>query len=602
MINPIRGHYLLPALCALGFLALPETLRGTNQYLQHNLVSDIPGTADHTDPGLVNPWGIAISNMSPFWFSDNGSGLSTLYNTSAGGSVPSLVVTIPPSANGGTLSRPTGIVFNSTTGFALASGQPATFIFASADGTISGWNRAVNAGQAVIKVDNSTSGAVYTGLAIGASGSATYLYAANFHSGNIEVYDSNFHQVSLSSPSFLDNQLPGGYAPFNIENLGSGLFVTYARQDTAKQSPVIGQSYGYVDLYNTAGQLMQRLVRGTPLNAPWGLAIAPAGFGDFAFDLLVANFGDGVINVFNPANGTWLGSLQDLHGATIVIPGIWGLQPGNGQSGGDSNAVYFTAGIGGSSGAIQSHGLFGSLQAAPSIAAGGVQNAASFGPAVGLNTFVSVFGQNLSSTTRSWQSSDFASGALPTQLDGVTVSINGQPAYMVYISPTQLNVLTPLDLTPGAAHVQTMNNGFASGSAAITLQSVAPAFFLFGTKYVAAVHSDNVSLIGPKSLFPGLSTPAKPGETIVMYGNGFGPTTPAAPAGQLVTTSLSLTTAPVILIGNTQADVKFAGLTGTGLYQINVVVPPSTPDGDVPVIAQADGQSSPQNIFLTVQH
>ena len=585
----------------LGLCVIPELLCGANQYIQHNLSSDIPGMADHTDPGLINPWGIAISTVSPFWFSDNGSGLSTLYSTAGSGSVPGLVVTIPPSLHGGATSKPTGIVYNATTGFELAPGLPGLFIFASADGAITAWNRSVDATHALIKADNSNSGAVYTGLAIGTNGSATYLYAANFHQGTIDVFDSNYNPVSLGSVAFVDNQIPQGYAPYNVQTLGNTLYVTYARQDGAKQAAVPGQTYGFVDTFNTAGQRLQRLITGSPLNAPWGVAIAPAGFGDYAFDLLVGNFGDGTINVFNPANGSYIGTLQDPSGKTIVIPGLWGLQAGNGQSGGDANAIYFTAGIGGSDGVLQSHGLFGSLQAAPALSAGGVTNAASFQPAIAPNTYIAIRGSNLSSTSRTWQTSDFVNGALPTQLDGVSVTMDGKPAYIYYISPTQLNVLTPLDPTQGPVQVQSMNNGLASGSASISLQPVAPAFFLFANKYVAATHADN-SLVGAPTLFPGASTPAKPGETIVMYANGFGPTTPPIPDGQLVTTAAPLSTLPTILIGNTMADVKYAGLTGAGLYQINVVVPPGTPDGDATVVAQAGGQSSPTGVFITVQH
>jgi uncharacterized protein (TIGR03118 family) len=601
MIAKEVGRWIRPAAGMLSLLALPGLLCGANQYIQHNLSSDIQGMADHVDPGLINPWGIAISATSPFWFSDNGSGLSTLYSTAGDGSVPGLVVTIPPSANGGATSRPTGIVFNSTTGFEVAPGQPGLFIFDSLDGAITAWNRNVDLTHALIKVDNSSAGAVYTGLAIGVNGSATYLYAANFHAGTIDVFDSNFNPVSLGSPSFYDNQIPEGYAPFNVQNLGGMLYVTYAKQDTAKQTSVPGPGYGYVNVFNTAGQRVQRLIAGGPLNAPWGVALAPAGFGDYASDLLVGNFGDGTINVFNPTDGTYIATLQDPTGKNIVIPGLWGLQAGNGASGGDANAVYFTAGIGGPDGALQSHGLFGSLQAAPELSASDVTNAASFQPAIAPNTFIAVRGSNLSSTTRTWRESDFVNGALPTQLDGVSVTVGGKPAYIYYISPTQLNILTPVDSTPGPVQVQTTNSGLASGSASVSLQAAAPAFFLFANKYVAATHAD-YSLVGATTLFPNASTPAKPGETIVMYGNGFGPTTPPAPEGQLVTSSLPLATVPTILIGNTPAEVTFAGLVGAGLYQINVVIPPSTPDGDATVVAQANGQSSPSGVFVTVQH
>ncbi|MDQ2901495.1 MAG: IPT/TIG domain-containing protein, partial [Acidobacteriota bacterium] len=295
------------------------------------------------------------------------------------------------------------------------------------------------------------------------------------------------------------------------------------------------------------------------------------------------------------------GALQDTKGNAIVIPGLWALQLGNGGNGGDSNAIYFTAGIPGPTGPVESHGLLGSLQAGPSIVSNGVVNGGSFQPGIAPNTFVTITGSNLASTTRSWAGPDFVNGKLPTQLDGVGATVNGKPAYVYFVSPKQLDILTPADTTTGPVQVQITNNGLTSATLTAQMQAVSPAFFLIGMgKYVAATHADG-SLIGPATLFPGSSTPAKPGETIVLYGTGFGATNPAIPDGSLVTSAAKLVETPTITVGDAPAVVTFAGLTSTGLYQINIVVPAGTADGDVPVVAQAGGASTQANALITVQ-
>lgn len=584
--------------------AAPGSLFAANTYLVHNLVSDIPGLADKTDPGLVNPWGISFSLTSPFWISDNHTGLSTLYSLSAtaGPSIPALVVTIPLSAKGGTIGSPTGTVapsFYGVSGFQLVAGTNASFIFATEDGTISAW---AGGAAAVVKVDKSASNAVYKGLALGLIGTTPYLYAANFNSGAIDTFDTNY--AAFTTPGgFKDPAVPTGFAPFNIQNLGGKLYVTFAKQDTAKTEDVAGAGNGYVSVFDTSGNLVQHLISQGNLNSPWGVAIAPAGFGDFAGDLLVGNFGDGKINAYD-STGKFVAALQDTKGTTIAITGLWALMVGNGGSGGDKNAVYFTAGIAGS-GNREDHGLFGSIQAGPAFAATApVINAASFQANAAPNTFITIKGQNLAPTARIWQTPDFVNGALPTSLDGVSVTINGKPAYVYFISPGQLNVLSPADSTQGSVQVQVTNNGLVSATTSITLQTVAPAFFSFsqgGGKYIAATHADN-SYLGPTTLIPNLTTPAKPGETIVLYTNGFGPTNPGIPDGKLVTASAPLVTTPTVTIGGVQATVSFAGLVSAGLYQINVVVPTATADGDQPVVATAGGQSTQAGALISVQH
>jgi uncharacterized protein (TIGR03118 family) len=331
-------------------------------FKQLNLVSDIPGLAHVTDPNLVNSWGISESSTSPFWISDNGTGLSTLYHVPGSGpasvSIVPLVVTIPGAVTG-TTSAPTGQVFNSLAGsgaFKLHNGNPATFLFDSEDGAISGWNGGTSADIMV----NNTPGAVYKGLAISTFGGGT-LYATNFRAGTIDVFDSSFTQAPPGE--FVDPSLPAGYAPFNDKVFGSDLYVTYAVQDAAKHDDVAGAGNGIVDVFNVDGAFERRLIDngpGSALNSPWGMEMAPSSFGQFAGDLLVGNFGDGKINAYNATTGKWIGTLDDVNGNPLVIDGLWALTIGNGVSGGSLNTLYFTAGPNG-----ESDGLFGSLSAAP---------------------------------------------------------------------------------------------------------------------------------------------------------------------------------------------------------------------------------------------
>jgi uncharacterized protein (TIGR03118 family) len=581
----------------LAWAAMPHVAAAANTYVQHNLVSDIPSLADNTDAGLVNPWGIAISSKSPFWVNDNRTGLSTVYNSN--GLVLPLKVTVlaPP----GTTARPTGIVYNGTTTFTVAAGKPASFIFATLQGTISGWNSSVNPTNGVLGVDNSSSGAEYTGLAIGTNGSSSYLYAANFHTGTIDVFDGNFAAATLSG-SFADPMVPTGFAPFNIQNLGGKLYVTYAKQDADKVADVAGPGNGFVAVFDLNGTLLQHLIAGGPLNSPWGVAIAPSNFGDFSNAVLVGNFGDGTINAFNATTGASLGTLEDPSGNPILNEGLWGLQFGNGGNGGDTNTLYFAAGIGGSVLAgVQSHGLFGAIQAAPSIPTNGIVNGASFQPGIASNTWISIFGVNLSPVTRAWQQSDFAGGHLPTQLSGVSATVNGAPAYVAYISPKQVNVLVPVEAAQGPVQVQVFNNGLASAAATAQMQMLSPAVFLFtGNKYAAALHADGTP-VGPVTLFPGNSTPAKPGEVISIYGTGFGETDPPIANGELPTSISLLAATPLVTIANATADAGFSGLTAAGLYQFNVTIPDGTPDGDNPVAIQVGGFNTQDNALIAVQ-
>jgi uncharacterized protein (TIGR03118 family) len=326
----------------------------TPAYLQTNLVSDLPGMAAHTDSNLVNPWGIAIGGNSPFWIADNHTGRSTLYDGS--GTPLSRVVTVPPAA-GETEGSPTGIVYNSTNDFQIAPGFVARFIFATEDGTISGWEGGTNA---FLEVDNSASGAVYKGLAIGNNGTSNFLYATNFREGRIDVFDGAFAPTTLAG-SFSDPTIPTGYAPFNIQNIGGVLYVTYALQDVDAHDDVPGLGHGFINKFDLNGNFITRFTSQGTLNSPWGMAAVFSGFSVFTQALLVGNFGDGRINAFDPTTGAFLGQLADTSGHAISIEGLWGLQTTNSffQSVG---VLHFTAGIAGPD-QVEDHGLFGYITA-----------------------------------------------------------------------------------------------------------------------------------------------------------------------------------------------------------------------------------------------
>ena len=357
-----RRPRMIALIAAAALLAPPACL--AQGYLQTNLVSDLPGMAAHTDSNLVNPWGIASSPTSFFWVADNHAGVSTLYDSD--GTPQSLVVTVPP-APGGTEGSPTGIVFNGTSDFEVSAGSPALFIFATEDGTISGW-AASSGTTAVIKADNSAAGTVYKGLAIGNNGTANFLYATDFHGNAVNVFNTTYGPTTLAG-TFSDPTIPMGYAPFNIQNIAGStatgiLYVTYALQDADMHDDVPGPGHGYINKFDLNGNLLGRFASQGTLNSPWGMALAPDEFGEFGGALLVGNFGDGRINAFDPVTGDFLGQLSDSSGNPITIHGLWGLRFGNGGNGGDPNTLYFAAGIPGP-GAVEDHGLFGSISVLP---------------------------------------------------------------------------------------------------------------------------------------------------------------------------------------------------------------------------------------------
>jgi uncharacterized protein (TIGR03118 family) len=326
-------------------------------YQQTNLVSDGAVQASTTDGHLKNPWGIAAFPGGPFWISDNGVGVSTLYD-GKGDIVPLTVTIPPPTGSAGTPASPTGIVWNPNgQAFLLAPGAAALFIFATEDGTISAWNPTVNRSAAVLKVDNSQggNGAVYKGLALATNSHGVFLYATNFRNGTVDVFDSTFKPATLPG-SFTDHTIPAGYAPFGIALIDGNLFVSYAKQDAAKHDDVAGQGHGFVNVFDTNGHLIRRFASRGALDSPWGMVRAPLDFGGFGAHVLIGNFGDGHISAFN-SGGDFRGQLRNASGGRISIDGLWGLIFGTGAAA-DSNTLYFTAGTN-----HEADGLFGLLQA-----------------------------------------------------------------------------------------------------------------------------------------------------------------------------------------------------------------------------------------------
>ena len=327
-----------------------------------NLVTDDQSvnSAQITDPFLKNAWGISHSTGSPFWVSDNGTGVATLYQVNPSTNVTTKVILgSPPDPSGGVVippagsGTPTGQVFNTTSGTSFNGNL---FLFVSEDGTISGWRGALGTTAEVLQTASDTN--VYKGTTLVSTGGHSYLLSANFRAGTIDVRKGDAGAPDLLG-KFLDPNLPSGYAPFNIQTLGGRIYVTYALQDSAKHDDDPGAGRGFVTAFDLQGNFLGRIASMGTLNSPWGLAIAPTSFTGFAGDLLVGNFGDGMISAFNPNPATpgFLGQLSGVDGKPIAIDGLWALFPGNDGQGGSSQNIFFSAGPNG-----ETHGLFGVLQ------------------------------------------------------------------------------------------------------------------------------------------------------------------------------------------------------------------------------------------------
>jgi uncharacterized protein (TIGR03118 family) len=345
-----QGVFVFKVMVASGLAVtvLSGSLGAATLYVQTNLTSDVPGMAANMDPNLKNPWGMSFAPTSPFWASDQATNVATLYN--GAGTPQALVVTTPPS--------PTGQVFNASSSFTLTNGNgnKALFIFDSLSGQIAGWN----GGTSAVTMFTATDGSVFTGLAIGKNGSADLLYAANFSNRRIDVFDHSFAPTTLSGTPFTDPNLPPGFSPYNIQTVGTLLYVQYDKVDPITHRPTTTANTGIVDVYNMDGSFNRRLVTNTGLNSPWGITQAPATFGSFGGDILVGNFGDGTISAFDPVSGALLGMLSDLSGHPIVNSGLWALNFRASGSGFDPNALFFNAGING-----EADGLFGEITLTP---------------------------------------------------------------------------------------------------------------------------------------------------------------------------------------------------------------------------------------------
>jgi uncharacterized protein (TIGR03118 family) len=362
----------VPSLCA-AVVHADDLGRGgqPGRYAVTNLVSDISGIASTTDPVLQNAWGVAFSPAaSPFWVTDNATGCSTLYD--GAGAKQTLQVKIPLPGNviptsackhvnpasppNPSPAAPTGMVWNPTTTFLVpGTTKPASFIFATEDGTISAWANGLTPtnDQAVLAVDNSASAAVYKALVFGTNPNGVFLFATNFRAGTIEIFDHNYASVTTDG-DFKDPAIPAGFAPFGLQNINGDLFVTYAKQNAQKHDDVAGRGNGFVDVFDTDGHLLRRLVAQGQLNSPWGVARASYAFGRFSGDVLIGNFGDGKINAFD-SNGNFRDTLKGPDSKPIVIDGLWTLTLGGGRNS-SSDTLYFTAGPNG-----ETDGLFGTI-------------------------------------------------------------------------------------------------------------------------------------------------------------------------------------------------------------------------------------------------
>ena len=354
---------------------LVPTLEGLDQrclldagigYVQTSLVSDIKGLARTFDPNLQNPWGVSQNTEGQFRVADNATGVSTEY--SAAGQIIGTPVTIPTPPGVTPPSAPNGNVFNTTNDFVIShdgKSAPATVIFSSENGTIVGFNPAVDPNEGILEADLSQSGAVFKTLTAGSVNGANYLYASDFHNGTVDVFNGQFQLVHLSG-SFTDPNIPAGFAPFGLKNVNGTLFVTYAKQDGARHDDVAGVGNGFIDEFTLSGKFIERFASQGLLNSPHGIAVAPDNFGQFSNALLVGNFGDSKVNAFNLQTGQFLGQLTDAHGNTLILnggfkkesdtKGLWGLTFGDGQNGAATNSLFFAAGIN-----DENDGLFGKV-------------------------------------------------------------------------------------------------------------------------------------------------------------------------------------------------------------------------------------------------
>jgi uncharacterized protein (TIGR03118 family) len=604
MINSTRNIRL--AVLGLLISGIPSSFAQSstsNAYLAHNLVSDLPGIADHQDPNLVNPWGNGFG-ATPFWIGNNGTGTSTLYDGT--GAASALVVTIPNAGGAGNAGPVTGVIFNSfgsnTSAFTVAAGKPSNFIFCTEEGVVAGWNGSASGTAASILFDNSKSGAVYKGCALGGTSSAPLLFAANFNAGRVDVYDGSLklNQGSFAN-AFANPAVPQGFAPFDVQVMNGAVYVTYAKQNDEKHDDVAGAGNGYLAVFDQTGTLIANLISQGALNSPWGMAVAPSNFGAFGGALLVGNFGDGKINAFNLTTGKLLGTLNDTKGAPISIQGLWSINFGSGARNEDPLTLYFTAGIGGGpkNDPVESHGLLGSIQPAPVFTSTNISAAGAGAPGqIAPNTWVTIKGNALSAVSAA--STPSGSPLPATSLGGVTVTVNGEAAPLSSVSNQAISFFVPVDIQPGNAQIVVTNNGLASASVQATAGPLAPALFTIGTAastghaYAMAMHANSM-MIAPANFISASvpSSPATPGEGISLFGTGFGAPNSGVP---------TLPVNPVVVIDGQLANVTSAVMTSPGMYQINATVPLGvTRSQDALVVVLLGNTETQANTYINVQ-
>jgi hypothetical protein len=480
---------LLTLLLGASSLCAVASAQTAGAYQTTNILSDGSVTAAVTDPQFINPWGVSVGPA--FWINTQATGLD--YVATATGTIP-FKVTIP-AASGAGVGSPTGTVFNSSaTSFKLPNGSAATFLFASYDGTISGWNSALGTANSVaqIAINNSSASAVYTDMALLTNTTGTFILAANFGAGtDVEVYDTNFAAAKLAG-SFTDPSLPANYAPFAVHTIGSQVFVTYALRTTTTTStsaPVspyavsnsfsspraaatsfaqtVGAGNGIVDVFDTNGNFVARAVTGGNLNAPWGVAIAPAGFGIFGGDLLVGNFGDGIINVYNPTTFAYLGQLTDGTGKPLSFASLWEITFGRSNAtpvgAGDPNTLYIAAGL-----ASEQHGLFAGI--ANNTASTG---SAAFGFSASTSAATVTAGSSTTATISVAPTNSFSGN--------VTLACSGPAGVTCTFSPSSLTV-TPTAAVTSTVTIQTAasmahlqhRNSWAKGASVIAVAFLMP--------------------------------------------------------------------------------------------------------------------------------
>jgi uncharacterized protein (TIGR03118 family) len=356
----VTSRRLLPVALALAVAGASTAQADVGRFAQTNLVSDGFIAAAHVDPHLINAWGLAFNPFGFAWVNDADGNVSTLYD--GDGNVQSLVVNIPtPTTTTG--GNPTGIVYNGSSGFVVTQSSlsgPSRFLFATEQGVIAAWSPTVDATHAIKMIDKSAGGASYKGLALSAGGNGQLLYATDFFNARVDVFDATFQPATLPAGAFHDPTLPLGFAPFGIQAIGGDIYVTYAKQNAEHDEEVAGAGLGLVDVYDPNGRFLRRFASRGRLNAPWGLAEAPAGFGGGRNMILVGNFGDGHINAFDARTGLAFGPLRDGNSVPIVIDGLWGLAFGSGFVHQPVDTLFFTAGPD-----DEEHGLYGRLDPLP---------------------------------------------------------------------------------------------------------------------------------------------------------------------------------------------------------------------------------------------